>query len=123
MVGSDYYFYVVQDDAVLNRSFFRSTMRDIGSSPTIVDGTTLTQIYAKEMRTELTFRASDPNPNEVMSLIWSLGVADIPAGTTVVFVTDTGSSSTARGATANILLKSPGSPEDDLEFDHCGHSH
>ena len=115
-VARDYYFYVVQDDAVLNRSFFRSTMRDIGSSPTIVDGTTLTQIYAKETTAELTFRASDPNPNEATSLIWSLGVADIPAGTTVVFVTDTGSSSTARGDTVVVLFERPESPEDALEF-------
>ena len=106
-VARDYYFYVVQDDAVLNRSFFRSTMRDIGSSPTIVDGTTLTQIYTKETAAKLILRASDPNPNEVTSLIWSLGVADIPAGTTVVFVTGAGSSSTARGATVVVLFERP----------------
>ncbi len=115
-IARDYYFYVVQEDAVLNRSFFRSTMRDIGSSPTIVNGTTLTQIYAKETTAELTFRASDPNPNEATSLIWSLGVADIPAGTTVVFVTDTGSSPTARGDTVVVLFERPESPEDALEF-------
>ncbi len=107
-VARDYYFYVVLEDAVLNRSSFRSTMREIGSSPKIVDGTTtLRQIYAKETMTELTLRASDPNLNEATSLTWSLDASGIPAGTTVVFATDAGSSSTARGDMVTVLFKRP----------------
>ncbi len=105
--AQDYFFYVVLEDEVLNRSFFSRTIREIGVPPKI-DGDVLVQeVKPKETRAELILSASDPNQNEGESLSWSW-TGDLPEGTTVAFVLADGSrSSTAQGSTVTVLFQRP----------------